>query len=110
MEAREEIWFYRGASVLTSDINDMNEATILERVNDLKCHPGLHKPRELEDLKNELTEFKMGDLRDVPTNEGEQAMGRHRVPAAHRRMLERIGTLIVDPHGLEAAVRAHRGD
>ena len=53
----------------------MNEATILERVNDLKCHPGLHKPRELEDLKNELTEFKMGDLRDVPTYEGEQADG-----------------------------------
>ena len=49
-------------------------------------------------------------FRFLLTNEGEQAMGRHRVPAAHRRMLERIGTLIVDPHGLEAAVRAHRGD
>lgn len=51
-----------------------------------------------------------GSFRFLLSNEGEQAMGRHRVPAAHRRMLERIGALIVDPHGLEAAVRAHRGD
>ena len=44
------------------------------------------------------------------TQAGEQAMGRHRIPAAHRRMLERIGALIIDPHGLAAAVRAHRAD
>ena len=49
-------------------------------------------------------------FRFLLTNEGELAMGRHRIPAAHRKMLEHIGALIVDPHGLEAAVRAHRGD
>ena len=41
---------------------------------------------------------------------GEAALARTRIPAAHRRMLEHIGRLIVDPHGIEAAVRAHRGE
>jgi hypothetical protein len=41
---------------------------------------------------------------------GESALVRTRIPAAHRRMLEHIGHLIVDPHGIEAAVRAHRGE
>lgn len=41
---------------------------------------------------------------------GEAALIRTRIPAAHRRLLEHIGQLIVDPHGLEAAVRRHCGD
>ncbi|MEE4301481.1 MAG: hypothetical protein V2J24_18730 [Pseudomonadales bacterium] len=39
---------------------------------------------------------------------GEAACARTRIPAAHRKLLERIGLLILDPHGIESAVRRHR--
>lgn len=39
---------------------------------------------------------------------GERACARTRIPAAHLKLLTHIGQLIVDPHGIEAAVRSHR--
>ena len=51
-----------------------------------------------------------GSFRFLLSPDGERALARTRISAAHRRLLEHVGRLILDPHGIEAALRGTRAD